>query len=58
MEASAVRESRKLSRGILLQAAKNLASGITATCWLGGFGFVAIPGARFTVEDGGVEWAT
>jgi len=27
MEASAVRESRKLSRGILLQAAKNLSNG-------------------------------
>src|SRR5262249_23127891 len=34
MEASAVREEKEQGTGILLQDAKNLASGIAATCWL------------------------
>src|SRR5262245_43751461 len=34
MEASAVKEEKEQGTGILLQDAKNLASGIAATCWL------------------------
>jgi hypothetical protein len=34
MEASAVREEKEQGTGILLQDAKNLGSGIAATCWL------------------------
>jgi hypothetical protein len=34
MEASTVREDKEQGTGILLQDARNLASGIAATCWL------------------------
>jgi hypothetical protein len=34
MEASVVREEKEQGTEILLQDAKNLASGIAATCWL------------------------